>query len=121
MLFTDIGEGSSALYCLTDRELCCSIEAGMNRGQWQFPYGVDVVPNDRNSPLYFKKGFSLIYLNRMRNAMPPTGPYRCLIPNSRDTMFTYRTLRIGIYSNVSQGELHESLTVCAIREMPSKF
>ena len=40
VLLGDIGEGSSGLYCLTDREQCCSTEARGNRGLWRSPDGV---------------------------------------------------------------------------------
>ena len=102
VLFSDIGEDSSALYCLTDREQCCSDETGGRHGQWMFPEGGDV-SNNKNIDIYIRRGFSSIRLNRKRNIMMPTGVYMCLIPDSNST--SNRILRIGIYSNGSQGNL----------------
>ena len=94
VLLSDIGEDSGALYCLTDRELCCSIEAGDNRGLWYF-----VRPNP---DIYFSKGFSSILLNRRSSEGVPTGVYRCLIPDAGDVL---RNLYIGIYDDPSTGEV----------------
>ena len=38
VLLGDIGEGSNALFCLTNRMQCCSPET-VNRGRWDFPPG----------------------------------------------------------------------------------
>ena len=102
VLLSDIGEGSSALYCLTDGELCCSTEAGGNRGQWTLPDG-----SSSDSNLEFVKGFSSLLLNRRSSAVGPTGVYRCLIP---DAVNIFRTLYIGIYDIPSTGILYRFLT-----------
>lgn len=92
MLHSEIGEGTSALYCLTDREFCCSTEAGANHGSWNFPNGSTVNVD-------ITKGFSSILLNRRSSAVKPTGVYRCVIPDARNIT---RTLHIGIYdANIS--------------------
>ena len=101
-LFSDIGEDSNALYCLTNNEQCCSGPPGARYGLWRFPEGDDV-SNDKNiADVYIRRGFSSIRLNRKRNVMMPIGIYTCLIPNSGGSN---STLQIGIYSNISQGEL----------------
>ena len=102
VLFSDIGEDNSALYCLTDIEQCCSDGTGERRGRWRFPDG-DVVPNIDSMDIYFRRGFSSVRLNRKGNIMTPTGVYMCRIPDSIST--SNRILRIGIYSNGSQGNL----------------
>ena len=102
MLLGDIGEGSSALYCLTDREQCCSTAAGANRGLWRSPDG-DV---QANGGIYSSKGFSSIRLSRRSGTMRPTGLYRCIIPSSSDRDRTSSNLYIGIYSSNSEGKFH---------------
>ena len=91
MLLGDIGEGSNALYCLTNRELCCSHEAD-NRGRWDFPRGGFVLGTTTNA-IYSSKGFSSILLNRQSGAGGPTGNYTCLIPDAGNVL---RNLRITI-------------------------
>ena len=102
VLLGDIGESSSALYCLTDREQCCSTEAGANRGVWRFPDGNDVQGN--SASIYSRKGFSSILLNKRSGTVRPTGVYRCLIPSSSNTGRTVSTLHIGIYSSNDEGK-----------------
>ena len=102
MLLGDIGEGSSALYCLTDREQCCSTAAGANRGLWRSPDGDVLV----NGDIYSSKGFSSIRLSRRSGTIGPTGLYRCLIPSSRDRDRASSTLHIGIYSSNAEGKFH---------------
>ena len=102
MLFHGIGENSSALYCLTDRERCCSSNSGMRLGLWHFPDGNNVSNNKNDAAgIYVRRGFSSIRLNRKRDVMMSTGVYTCL-PDSKFT--SNRILRIAIYSNVSQGK-----------------
>ena len=105
VLLSDIGEGSSALYCLTDGEQCCSTEAGGNHGQWILPDGSS--SDSTTADLEFVKGFSSFLLNRRSSAVGPTGVYRCLIP---DAVNTVRTLYIGIYDIPSTGILYRFLT-----------
>ena len=87
MLLSDIGEGSNALYCLTDRELCCSTEAGDSRGWWQYSGGD--VQNNTNADIYTSRGFSSIHLNNRMSTMamrPAVGVYECHIPDARDNV-----------------------------------
>jgi hypothetical protein len=95
---SDIGEGSSALYCLTDRELCCTAEAGQTRGAWRFPSAVSVWV-DTAADIYFTRGFSSIHLNRQNGVMGPTGVYTCLIPDAGDSSSTSMTLTITVTSD----------------------
>jgi hypothetical protein len=81
----DIGVGSSALYCLTGRTLCCGMDTGgANRGVWMFD-GVNV-REDTTADIYFTRGFSSLHLNRRSSAMGPTGVYTCLIPNAGNAL-----------------------------------
>ena len=88
----DIGEGSGALYCLTDRTQCCSTEAGARRGMWRFSDG-DSVSENAIAGIYIIRGFSSILLNRRSSAVGLTGVYRCVIPDAGNTT---RTLSIMI-------------------------
>ena len=94
VLFTDIGEDSSALFCLTDKVQCCSGATGKRLGVWRLPQGSNV---SSEGGVYIRRGFSSIRLNR-RSAMMPTGVYMCVIPNSEDSN---SILQIGL---VSQSE-----------------
>ena len=102
VLLGDIGEGSSSLYCLTDREQCCSTEARGNHGLWRSPDGVV----QANGGIYSSKGFSSIILSRRSRTIGPTGLYRCVIPSSSDRDRASSTLHMGIYSSNAEGRFH---------------
>ena len=86
VLLSDIGEGSSALYCLTDRVLCCSVEAGANLGRWEFPDSGGIVSSATTADIYSSKGFSSLLLNRRSSAVGPTGVYTCSIPDAGNNL-----------------------------------
>ena len=91
VLLSDIGEGSNALYCLTDWEGCCSAEAGVRpRGLWRLPGGNNIGESSA-ATIYSRRGFSSISLN-IRGGRT-TGLYTCLIPDAGDVT---RTLSINI-------------------------
>ena len=99
MLLSDIGEGSRALYCLTNITQCCSNETGGERGQWTLPS--DGSSSDLTTGnLYIVHSNSSLLLNR--RSMGQIGVYRCVIPDARGVL---RTLYIGIYENPSEGEV----------------
>ena len=83
-MISDIGEGSSALYCLTDREQCCSTETGAIRGLWRLPDGNPVT----TANMYTVQGFSSIHLSRRSSAVGPTGVYTCEIPDADNILWT---------------------------------
>jgi hypothetical protein len=88
-------EGSSALYCLTNRTLCCGVNAGgANRGIWSL--NGDNLRDAATADIYFTRGFSSLRLNIRSSAVRPTGVYTCLIPDAGDTLMT---LRIGLYGD----------------------
>ena len=91
----DIGEGSGALYCLTDRTQCCSTEAGEELGVWRSPGGSDV-SGSTTADVYLVRGFSSLLLNRRSSAVGPTGVYTCAIPDIRNIL---KTLYIGVWNN----------------------
>jgi hypothetical protein len=92
----NIGEGSDALYCLTNRTQCCGISTGgANRGIWKFPDGSNV-GDGTTTDVYFTRGFSSLLLNRRSSAVVPTGAYRCLIPDAGGGSFTSRILTVTV-------------------------
>jgi hypothetical protein len=93
VLLSDIGEGRNALYCLSDRELCCSSKAGAKRGIWRFPDGM-VVQADRSADFYRTRGYSSHLINRKDGVVEPTGVYTCLMPDAEDVL---RTLYINVH------------------------
>ena len=98
VLLSDIGEGSRALYCLTNRELCCSFEAGANRGRWDAPNGGSVGSHTAAN-IYSRKGFSSLLLNRRSSVGVQTGVYTCLIPDAANVL---KALYIGIHENIRE-------------------
>ena len=97
VLLCDIGEGSNALFCLTDRTECCMTE---QQGQWIFPNGNNVHSSSEN--FNQTKGFSSVHLNRRRSAMGPTGIFTCEVPDQTENLMN---LSVGVYDNVSEGVL----------------
>ena len=91
----DIGEGNSALFCLTDREACC-IEPN-RRGAWRFPGSSSDIPVGQSSPgdFYAERGSSSLQLNRRNNAIGPTGTYSCLLPSASNN--AGQTITIDIF------------------------
>ena len=98
----DIGEGSGALYCLTDRTQCCSTEAGGELGVWRSPDGSDV-SGSTTADIYLVRGFSSLLLNRRSSAVGPTGVYTCVIPDAGGDL---RTLYIGVGTDTSMLKFH---------------
>ena len=103
MLLSNIGEGSNALFCLTDRTQCCTTEAGLNQGGWRFPNGTTVTLADTSLNFYRIRGYSSVRLNRRSDAVAPTGIFTCRIPTSQSVMNT--NLYIGVYADANEGVL----------------
>ena len=81
----DIGEGQSALYCMTDNVECC--KAVHNRlGEFYYPNGVQVPIFRMLHGLYRNRGEQLIRLNKRKGTVPPKGKYRCDIPDAIGNM-----------------------------------
>ena len=82
---TDIGEGTTALQCTTDKVTCCTNQNGETRdGYFYYPDGT-LVPlmGDAISPYYRTRSSMLISLNRRSNIpTQPTGEFRCEIPDA---------------------------------------
>jgi hypothetical protein len=102
VLVSDIGEGSGALYCLTNRIHCCGANTGgADRGIWRFPDGSSA-REDTTAGIYFTRGFSSLPLSRRNSAICPTGIYTCLIPDASRNLLVM--LNIGLYDTASGGE-----------------
>ena len=78
VMITDIGEGDSALLCVTDNTECC--RTGGN-GEFFYPDGTAVGFSISNS-LFRNRREQVVRLNRRNNATSPLGRYRCAIPDA---------------------------------------
>ena len=110
MLLSDIGEGSNALFCLTNRTQCCTTEAGLNKGGWRFPNGTSVNRDDTSLNIYRIRGYSSVRLNRMSDAVAPTGIFTFRIPTNQsvDNVNMY----IGVYDVAGEGVLGMHCLLC---------
>ena len=110
MLLSDIGEGSNALFCLTDRTQCCTTEAGDARGRWRFPNDSTITLDDADLDFYAIRGYSSIRLNRRSDAVAPTGIYICRLPD--EATGSGDNLHIGVYDDASEGVLGIHCLLC---------
>ena len=81
----EVGEGESALYCKTDKELCCGTPPNVFR-EFYYPNGVQVPVARQQQGFYRNRGEQIIRLNRREGITSPTGRYQCEIPNADDMM-----------------------------------
>ena len=93
VLLGGIGEGSSALYCLTSSTQCCTTEAGGALGTWRLPNGSDV-SSSTTASVYKTENYSAVLLNRMSGVVVPTGVYTCVVPDSESVL---QRLYIEVY------------------------
>ena len=110
MLLSDIGEGSNALFCLTDRTQCCTTEAGDECGSWRFPNDSKVTFDDANLSFYAIRGYSSIHLIRRSDAVTPTGIYICKLPDEETGKG--KDMHIGVYVDSSEGALGMHCLLC---------
>ena len=110
MFLSDIGEGSNALFCLTDRTYCCTTEAGDARGSWRFPNGSFVSRDDADLSFYSIRGYSSIRLNRRSDGVAPTGIYICRLP--AEATGSGKNMYIGVYGDASEGVLGMHCLLC---------
>ena len=110
MLLSDIGEGSNALFCLTDRTQCCTTEAGDARGSWRFPNGSSAARDDADLSFYAIRGYSSIRLNRRSDAVAPTGIFIARLPD--DATVSGNNLYIGVYDDAGEGVLRIHCLLC---------
>ena len=110
MFLSDIGKGSNALFCLTDRTQCCTTEAGDARGSWRFPNDSFVTRDDADLSFYAIKGYSSIRLNRRSDAVAPTGIFICRLPD--EATGSGNNLYIGVYDDAGEGVLGMHCLLC---------
>ena len=110
VLLSDIGEGSNALFCLTDTTQCCTTEAGDARGSWQFPNSSFVTRDDADLSFYAIRGYSSIRLNRRNGTVAPTGIFICRLPD--EATGSGMNLYMGVYDDASEGVLGMHCLLC---------
>ena len=86
VVITDIGEGASALICMTDQTDCCTSNTMGNRrrGEWRFPDGTSVGIDGGGGDVYRNRGTQQVLLNRRNNALGPLGSYCCEVDTMDD-------------------------------------
>lgn len=92
--FEDIGVGDNALYCITDRESCCSDADG---GDWILPGQSSIIGESGDVPsgdFSTSRGRNAVLLNRRNEVTGPTGLFTCRVLDSRGVI---QSLYIGVY------------------------
>ena len=80
LFLSSIGEGDSALHCMTDGACCTPPNRA---GEFYYPDGDSKVRTEgTGDDFYRNRGEGMIRLNRRNGATSPTGTYKCVIPNS---------------------------------------
>ena len=94
----DIGAGTNALFCLTDRMHCCRKRDGGASGEWYLPGESDPIPGassatDRDT---FRKQrwTSVVALIHNNNPTTPLGLYRCEVMDSNNIT---QSVYVGVY------------------------
>ena len=92
----------SSVQCRTDRDTCCTMTQGLDRGDWYFPNG------DRlqfSGDIYEHRGAQRVYLHR-RNNGDSSGVYRCDIEtdavNDEDGR---ETVYVGLYASRGESQI----------------
>ena len=84
--------------CITDLATCCRVAQGIHRGYWYYPDGGEVF---NFGDIYRSRAAQRVILNRMNNAMGPSGIYRCEVPTNAvydDNDITVgETVYVGLY------------------------
>ena len=98
--FSEIGEESEALHCLTNKDDCCrGVDSeGAAMGEWYFPNNESALQTktlSEGGSIYRNRGPSVVRLNRRNNAMMPNGVYCCEIPDANGTN---QRVYVGVYS-----------------------
>ncbi len=77
----EIGEGTMALFCFTNKSNCCNIDFGpQDLGEWYFPNGSAVAINRDGTAMYRNQGPSVVRLNQKNTSLSPAGIFHCKIP-----------------------------------------
>ena len=112
VLLSDIGEGENGLMCTTTQTDCCGQDAtgvpvpAERRGEFYYPNGTPVPTRGGagGDGLFRGRDYQFISLQRLSTVTttPPTGRYRCDIPDSGASQ--------NMFINI--GELNHLLTLC---------
>ena len=106
------GTGNT-MRCNTDLTTCCRPTQGVHRGDWYFPDGGKLLRNFGD--IYRIRDAQRLSINRMNNAMGPSGIYRCDIATVAvvdDSDLSVReTVYVGLYTLSGGNELINSVTV----------
>ena len=97
----DIGEGSGALFCLTNNTECCGSN---NKDGWYFPNSSLVHLTSQHKDkigMNVSRGASVIRLHNINNNKVPTGVFKCVI---LDANTATQNLYIGIYNERKAGK-----------------
>ena len=87
---SSIGEGESALLCMTDGTCCTPPNRA---GEFYYPDNTLVRTRGTGDDLYRDRGEQMIRLHRRNSATSPIGTYKCEIPDSSgDTQEIFVTL-----------------------------
>ena len=82
VLITDIGEDDNSVLCMTNKTDCCSRADGGVGGEWYFPNRTNVDIEGSGGSFYRDRGPSVVCPHRRHNAMMPTGPFCCEVPDT---------------------------------------
>ncbi len=108
------GDGTAALFCITNLVSCCRGADGGSRGEWYLPgESVPVIginyPASGSADFIRGRGPSAVLLHRMNNDVGPTGVYTCKVPDENGVI---QQLYIGvglgiaaIYNNVQSCDI----------------
>jgi hypothetical protein len=92
-------DGISILYCLTPSTECCGSSVS---GEWYFPSGAAISSSSR---IFVRSQVPSAVSLRRRSGTPPTGMYRCEIPDANGTS---QNIHVGIYPQ-GDGENAQSI------------
>ena len=93
----EIGEGTMALFCFTNKLNCCSGTFGLS-GEWYFPNGSAVEKKRNGGAVYRNRDLSVVRLNQKSISSSPAGIFHCEIPLKNGTN---KSLYVGIYPTSS--------------------
>ena len=91
-----------AVQCHTDIQACCSAgEGGIRTGDWYFPDGKRLpFASNMTADIHLQRTAQRVDLRRRRNALSPSGIYRCSIQvNGDDNIPERERVYVGIYDS----------------------
>ena len=87
---------------MTNKSDCCRSNDGGIDGEWYFPNRTDVKIEGSGSSFYRNRSPSVVRLHQRHNAMMPTGPFCCEVPDANDM-----NQRLCIIVNVTETTVSE--------------